>query len=121
MLVLALIGGAVSMTRRSPEYQRRTADPADPMTPEGVREACVFQIMQVISAPLIALTLYHLVAPTARATSIGLGFAAGFASEPILVGIRALVEKLLPTNAAPPVRPGAGGSVSPAGRGEAAA
>ena len=32
---------------------------------------------------------------------VALGFAAGFASEPILVGIRALVEKLLPVRPAP--------------------
>ena len=102
IIVLAFIGGAVSMTRRVPEYQRRTADPADPMTPESAREACVFQIMQVISAPLIAVTIYHIVVPDSRALSIALGFAAGFASEPILVGIRALVEKLLPASPAPP-------------------
>ena len=101
IIVLAFIGGAVSMTRRVPEYQRRTADPTDPMTPECAREAFVFQIMQVVSAPLIAVTLYHLVGPTSRATSIALGFAAGFASEPILVAIRALVEKLLPARPAP--------------------
>ena len=101
IIVLAFIGGAVSMTRRVPEYQRRVADPTDPMTPEYAREACVFQIMQVISAPLIAITLYHLVAPGSRAASIALGFAAGFASEPILVGIRALVEKMIPASPAP--------------------
>ena len=32
---------------------------------------------------------------------VALGFAAGFASEPILVAIRALVEKLLPARPAP--------------------
>jgi hypothetical protein len=97
IIVLAFMGGAISMTRRVPEYQRRTADPCDPMTPEIAREHLVFQIMQVVSAPLIAVTIYHLFGPTSRATSIVLGFASGFASEPILQAIRALVEKLKPT------------------------
>ncbi|MGE3539345.1 MAG: hypothetical protein AB7N91_18175 [Candidatus Tectimicrobiota bacterium] len=102
IIVLAFIGGAVSMTRRVPEYQRRAADPDDLMTPEKAREYLVFQIMQLISAPLIAITIYHLVAPASRATAIVLGFASGFASEPILLGIRALTEKMYPQKAAAP-------------------
>ena len=98
IIILAFIGGAVSMTRRVPEYQRRAADPSDPMTPEKAREFLVFQIMQLVSAPLIAITIYHLVAPASRATAIVLGFASGFASEPILLGIRALIEKLFPAS-----------------------
>ena len=94
VIMLALIGGAVSMTRRVPEYQRRAADPDDNMTPEQAREYLVFQIMQFVSAPLIAITIYHIFAPTSRATAIILGFISGFASEPLLLGLRALAEKL---------------------------
>jgi hypothetical protein len=93
VIMLAFIGGAVSMTRRVPEYQRRAADPDDNLTPEQAREYLVFQIMQLISAPLIAITIYHIFAPASRATAVVLGFISGFASEPLLLGIRAIAEK----------------------------
>jgi len=97
VVMLSLMGGAVSMTRRVPEYQKRALDIDDrDMTLHYARENLVFQIMQVISAPLIAVTFYYLIEPTSGAQSVLLGFAAGFASEPILLAIRALVEKLAP-------------------------
>jgi hypothetical protein len=98
-VVLSLMGAAVSMTRRVPEYQGRVTLPQGSpksITREQAREYLVFQIMQVISAPLIAITAYFLVEPGARASSVALGFASGFASETILLVIRALVEKLEP-------------------------
>lgn len=98
-VVLSLMGGAVSMTRRVPEYQWRRTLPENHekhMTPERVRESLVFQIMQVISAPLIAVTAYYLVDPASRATSVALAFTSGFASETVLMAIRALVDKLKP-------------------------
>jgi hypothetical protein len=163
-VVLSLMGAAVSMTRRVPEYQRRVvqggsttqgsqsahaaqaaqatqaaqaaqlqaAQPAQPghgdqatqaaqaaqatqaaqvqaaqaavaaqaakgpITPDQAREYLVFQILQVISAPLIAITAYYLVEPGSRASSVALGFSAGFTSETILLAIRALIEKLEP-------------------------
>jgi Bacterial Ig-like domain (group 2) len=52
--------------------------------------------MQVITAPLIAVTAYYIFRPAAPLESVLLGFASGFASEPILVMIRALVDKLRP-------------------------
>jgi hypothetical protein len=52
--------------------------------------------MQVISAPLIAITAYYLIEPELRATSVALAFTSGFASETVLLAIRALVEKLKP-------------------------
>lgn len=54
--------------------------------------------MQVVSTPLIAVTVYRIFVPASPATSIILGFASGFASEPILLAIRALVEKLQPAS-----------------------
>ncbi len=97
VVVLSLMGGAVSMTRRVPEYQRRTLDIEDrDMTPDKARENLVFQIMQVFSAPLVAVTAYYLFEPDSGAKSVLLGFVSGFASEPILLAIRALVEKLTP-------------------------
>ena len=55
------------------------------------------QIMQVLSAPLIALTAYNLVAPGSLATSVVVGFSSGFASESILLMIRSLADELSPT------------------------
>lgn len=100
VIVLALMGGAVSMTRRVPEYQRRVYLPhSDPehITRERGRELLVFQIMQVLSAPLIAVAAYYMIKPTDITVSVLLGFASGFASETILLAIRALVTKLNPS------------------------
>lgn len=99
VIVLALMGGAVSMTRRVPEYQRRVYLPAsDPeyITRERGRELLVFQIMQVLSAPLIAIAAYYTIKPADITVSVLLGFSSGFASETILLAIRALVTKLNP-------------------------
>jgi hypothetical protein len=102
-IVLSLMGAAVSMTRRVPEYQRR-ATPGDPdsISYDKAREMLVFQIMQVTSAPLIALTIYYLVDPGSRASTIVLSFAAGFSSETVLLVIRAALEKLQPGQAGQP-------------------
>jgi hypothetical protein len=100
VVVIALMGGAVSMTRRVPEYQKRAYLPEDDVenkiTMERARELLVFQIMQFISAPLIAVTAYYMVKPSDPTISAVLGFAAGFASETILRAISALVTKLTP-------------------------
>ena len=102
VLILSLMGAAVSMTRRVPEYQRRTSmrrgDDGDGerLDRSHARERLVFQIMQVISAPLVALTAYHAFNPESRAAAVAVGFSAGFASEPILKAIRALVDKMNP-------------------------
>jgi hypothetical protein len=97
VIVLALMGAAVSMTRRVPEFQRRIT-PGDPeyMTYDQAREGLVFQIMQVASAPMIAITVYYLVEPESRASTIVLGFASGFSSETVLLLIRAFLEKFKP-------------------------
>jgi hypothetical protein len=102
VIVLALFGSAVSMTRRVPEYQRRAMDSQDPLTNVQARENLVFQIMQVLSAPLIAITVYYIIKPDTPMTSVILGFGSGFASEPILLLIRSLVEKLSPAKTAEP-------------------
>jgi hypothetical protein len=102
VIILSLIGGAVSMTRRVPEYQRRAMSSQDPLTNQQARESFVFQIMQVASAPLIAVAAYYIVNPTSMITSVVLGFGSGFASEPILLMIRGLVEKLSPGGAPKP-------------------
>jgi hypothetical protein len=96
-VIIAVFGGAVSMMRRVPEYQARNyPGAADHLTAERVREVLVFQIMQVFTAPLIAITAFYVVDPSSRAASIGLAFLAGFSSETVLIYIRAAVEKLRP-------------------------
>jgi hypothetical protein len=107
-IVLALIGGAVSLTRRVPEYQKRYSNQYVPV--EGkprldratVREYLAFQILQFLSAPLLAAVAYYAFAPQSRASLVALGFAAGFSSEAVLLMIRALVEKLAPAKDAAP-------------------
>lgn len=104
-VVLSLMGAAVSMTRRVPEFQRRIS-PGDPeyINFDQAREGLVFQIMQVASAPLIAITAYYLVDPGSRASTIVLSFASGFSSETVLLLIRAILEKMKPASPAPTLK-----------------
>jgi hypothetical protein len=96
-IVIALVGGLVSMMRRIPEYQARVSpNAANRLSNDEAREQLVFQLMQVLSAPLIAATAYYLVDPSTRTTSIALAFVAGFSSETVLLYIRALTTKLQP-------------------------
>jgi hypothetical protein len=96
-IVIALVGGLVSMMRRIPEYQARVSPNSTArLSNEEAREQLVFQLMQVMSAPLIAATAYYLVDPSTRTTSIALAFIAGFSSETVLLYIRALTTKLQP-------------------------
>lgn len=97
VLVLALMGAAVSMTRRVPEYQMRVVDAhgREPkISLEKARELMVFQIMQVVSAPMIALTAYYLILPDTRTTSVVIAFVSGFASETILCLLRGTADSL---------------------------
>jgi hypothetical protein len=104
-LTLAIMGAAVSMARRVPEYQRRVqyGPPStgqkvsdDAITPSMVREHLVFQVLQVLSAPLIAITAYNAIMPSTRATSVALAFVSGFSSESVLLAIRSLADKIKP-------------------------
>ena len=96
-VILSICGGFVSMLRRVPEYQERVSQGAsDPLSFERAREKLVFEALQLLAAPLIAITAYYLVDPESRASSIALGFIAGFSSETVLLYVRALSEKLQP-------------------------
>lgn len=146
IIVLALMGGAVSMTRRVPEYQRRVwcwfinpkhsecedaqGNPIAPdcderegsLEPPCVREYLVFQLMQVGSAPLIAVTAYYVFSPDGTAAAAVLGFASGFASETILLRIRLVAQGLMPPSktkkGAGPKPPPSPGNESAAGAAE---
>lgn len=102
VLVLALLGGAVSLTRRVPEYQKRAAEGYTPTEKEPaldgptLREYLVFQIVQFISAPLIAVAAFFVLEPEKTGTAAAVGFVSGFSSETILLWIRAAVTKVKP-------------------------
>jgi hypothetical protein len=101
-VIVALMGGAVSLLRRVPEIQRRSehdyvgTEKEPKLSPGEVRERLGFQIVQFISAPLIAVAAYHAVGPESRTASVALGFSSGFASETILLMIRGVVEGIKP-------------------------
>jgi hypothetical protein len=99
VLILALFGSAVSMTRRVPEIQERALDPQDALTNVVARQLLVAQIMQVLSAPLIVITVYYVLKPGTPAQSALLGFSSGFASETILRAIQKLADNLNPAPA----------------------
>lgn len=102
VVMLAFIGGAVSLTRRIPEYQKRTekhytsTEKEPKLQPYEAREFVVFQILQLVSAPFIAMVAHYTVAPASVGSAAVLAFASGFASEPILQMIRSAAERLRP-------------------------
>jgi hypothetical protein len=102
VLVMAFIGAAVSLSRRIPEYQRRLhpsyipTDKEGRMQPFEAREVVVFQIMQLVSAPFLAVATWFIVSPMSLTAAATLAFGTGFASEPLLLMIRGLVEGIRP-------------------------
>ncbi|AQH03808.1 hypothetical protein A9R05_32960 (plasmid) [Burkholderia sp. KK1] len=107
VVLLALVGAAVSLTRRIPEYQKRsertfiaTSD-VSALTLLETREVVVFQIMQLISAGFIAIVAFYALAPNSMSTAIALAFMSGFSSELILLQIRSIVEGLQPKTTKP--------------------
>ena len=119
VVIIAMMGGAVSMTRRIPEIQRQlfnyndalkrgdvTRNPAagadpiqyreDQLPPEWARERLVFQMMQFLSAPLIAITGFYITQPESVVASVAVAFVSGFASESILRLIRSFSDRLTP-------------------------
>lgn len=109
VLVLAFVGGAVSLSRRIPEYQRRLhpdyhPEPSDKETKMRefqAREYVVFQVMQLVSAPFLAVATWYIVTPSGLSTAATLAFGTGFASEPLLLMIRGLVEGIKPEASRP--------------------
>ena len=101
VVVLAIIGGAVGMTRRLPEIQRRAAFSVHDMkertaiSPIQAREQVVFHIMQVLAAPLIAIVAFSAFDPDTVTAAVLIGFASGFASEAILMKLRQASEAVM--------------------------
>ena len=98
MVVLALIGAAINLLRRIPEFQKRTqvgfigTAVEAPLLPCEAREFTVLQVLQLLSAPLIVMVAVHVVAPQSLTTALALAFISGFSSETVLLRIRALVQ-----------------------------
>lgn len=102
VLLLAFVGGAISLTRKIPEYQKQsephyvgTAD-APPLDAYEIRENVIFEIMQLITAPFIAMVAFYAFAPATTAGGITVSFLSGFASGVILLQLRGLAEGLAP-------------------------
>ena len=110
VVFLGLMGGAISMIRRVPEYQKRATKqyravwekrgkdlkPGEecPITPVRARELVIFQIMQMFTAPLIAVTAYAVFTPAEIGAGGLLSFLSGFASETILKRLRKAADAL---------------------------
>ena len=98
VVVLSLMGAAVGMSRRLPEIQRQAAHSVQSsgkgISPIVARERVVFQIMQVLAAPLIAVTAFAALEPDTFTAAVLIGFISGFASEVVLVKLRQASEAL---------------------------
>lgn len=111
LIVLSMIGAAISLTRRIPEYQKQAVPgyvgtrTAPYLSPPMLREYLIFQIIQFVSAPFLAAVAYFVMEPGTTQAIVGLAFAAGFASETVLIWVRGVVEKIKPESA-PEVRAG---------------
>ena len=104
VVVLAIIGAAVGMTRRLPEIQKRAAKSytangngqEKALSSIEAREKVVFQIMQVLAAPLIAVAAFAIFEPDSLTAGALIGFGSGFASEAILKKIRQASQTIAP-------------------------
>lgn len=107
-IILALMGGSISLTRRLPELQKQAgsehiATERQPnLTQYEFREHLIFQIVQFISAPFLAILAYYLIDPSNTTNSVALAFTAGFASETILLMIRSIANKITPETSVVP-------------------
>lgn len=102
VVVFAFVGGVVNLTRRVPEYQKRSADDFPGSTTETkvtlleAREFVIFQLMQLVASPFVAMVAYYAIEPRSIASAVGLGFVSGFATESVLLLIRGVVNGLKP-------------------------
>ena len=98
VVVLSVMGAAVGMSRRLPEIQKQAAHSVQ-SSGKGIsaivaRERVVFQIMQVLAAPLIAVTAFAAFEPGTVTAAVLIGFTSGFASEAVLMKLRQASEAL---------------------------
>ncbi|MBY0476002.1 MAG: hypothetical protein K2Q13_13275 [Nitrosomonas sp.] len=103
-IILALMGGSISLTRRLPELQKQAGaehiatEKQPKLTQYEFREYLIFQMVQFISAPFLAILAYYLIEPSNTTNAVALAFTAGFASETILLMVRSIANKISPNN-----------------------
>lgn len=107
-VILALMGGSISLTRRLPELQKQAGAEysatarQSKLTQYEFREHLIFQIVQFISAPFLAILAYYLIEPSNTTNAVALAFTAGFASETILLMVRSITNKITPDTGSRP-------------------
>jgi len=122
-IIMALMGGSISLTRRLPELQKQAGsehigtEKQPKLSQYEFREHLIFQMVQFISAPFLAILAYYLVDPSDTTSSVALAFAAGFASESILLMIRSVANKITPETSAGPQYGAVAGVVTLSGKG----
>jgi len=96
-ILIALFGAAVSLARRVPEIQRRYLSQSDHLDAAGARELLVSQILQFLSAPIIAITAYAVFAPSGPSSSVVLAFVSGFSSDAIIASFKGIADGIIST------------------------
>jgi len=102
IVLLSFLGASIALTRKIPELQKRSEPGYEGTIDQPrldfrtVREAVVFQIMQLVTAPFIAMVAFYAIAPSSAGSGIAVGFISGFSSELVLLQIRGMVEGLFP-------------------------
>lgn len=101
-IIMALMGGSISLTRRLPELQKQAGsehiatEQQPKLSQYEFREHLIFQMVQFISAPFLAILAYYLIEPGNTTNAVVLAFTAGFASETILLMVRSIANKITP-------------------------
>jgi hypothetical protein len=101
LVIIAMFGAAISLSRRIPEIQKQSeagyvGNAAKPfLEKHEAREQLVFQIMQFVSAPLTAIAAHQIIEPKTLTGAVALAFLAGFGSETILMTIRSVSDGLV--------------------------
>ncbi len=105
-IFIAVAGAVVGMLRRIPEIQRRAyqgvngdegaeVDPENAPISIGVaREQLIFQIVQVVTAPFIAILAYVTVEPVDHVATTAIAFISGFSAEPFLAVVRDITNRI---------------------------
>lgn len=102
VVVFAFIGGVVNLTRRVPEYQKRSScafkgTPAESaVTLLEAREFVIFQLMQMLSSPFVAMVAFYALEPKTITSAVALAFVSGFSTEAVLLLIRGAVNGIKP-------------------------
>jgi hypothetical protein len=109
-IAIAMVGALINMGRKLTEFQERATDnyrrnydtsaagrdgTNPPLSREAARDMLVFQNIQVLTAPGIAVLAYAWVRPEQQAVTVILAFAAGFSSEVFLMAVRGIVDQVI--------------------------